>query len=81
MGVKAGVVEKSGSWYSYGDQRIGQGKENTRKFLMENLDMAAEIEEKIRSDAGLIDIEALTQEEKTMTEGQDDAPPMEEAAG
>ena len=81
LGVKAGVVEKSGSWYSYGDQRIGQGNENTRKFLMENLDMAAEIEEKIRSDAGLIDIEALTQEEKTMTEGQDDAPPMEEAAG
>ena len=57
LGVKAGVVEKSGSWYSYGTQRIGQGKENTRKFLLENMDMADEIEEKVRADAGLVDIE------------------------
>ncbi|MDA8539362.1 recombinase RecA [Alphaproteobacteria bacterium] len=80
LGVKAGVVEKSGSWYSYGTQRIGQGKENTRKFLLENMDMANEIEEKVRADAGLVDIEELTQEEAKMTEGQDDEPPMEEAA-
>lgn len=80
LGVKAGVVEKSGSWYSYGAQRIGQGKENTRKFLLENMDMADEIEEKVRADAGLVDIEELTQEEAKMTEGQDDEPPMEEAA-
>ena len=79
LGVKAGVVEKSGSWYSYGTQRIGQGKENTRKFLLENPDMADEIEEKVRADAGLVDIEELTQEESKMTEGQDDVPPMEEA--
>mgnify|MGYP001348105712 CR=1 FL=1 len=81
LGVKANVVEKSGSWYSYGPQRIGQGKENTRKFLMENPDIAADIEEKIRADAGLIDIEALTQEETYMAEGQDDEPSVEEAAG
>ena len=80
LGVKAGVVEKSGSWYSYGTQRIGQGKENTRKFLLEKPDMADEIEEKVRADAGLVDIEELTQEESKMTEGQDDEPPMEEAA-
>ena len=80
LGVKAGVVEKSGSWYSYGTQRIGQGKENTRTFLLENMDMADEIEEKVRADAGLVDIEELTQEEAKMTEGQDDEPPMEEAA-
>jgi recombination protein RecA len=80
LGVKAGVVEKSGSWYSYGTQRIGQGKENTRKFLLENMDMADEIEEKVRADAGLVDIEELTQEEAKMTEGQDDEPPIEEAA-
>lgn len=80
LGVKAGVVEKSGSWYSYGAQRIGQGKENTRKFLLENMDMADEIEEKVRADAGLVDIEELTQEEAKMTEGQDDEPPIEEAA-
>jgi recombination protein RecA len=80
LGVKAGVVEKSGSWYSYGTQRIGQGKENTRKFLLENMDMADEIEEKVRADAGLVDIEELTQDEAKMTEGQDDEPPIEEAA-
>ena len=81
LGVKANVVEKSGSWYSYGSQRIGQGKENTRKFLIENPDMAAEIEEKIRADAGLIDIEALTQDEAKMAEGQDEEPAVEEVAG
>mgnify|MGYP001192442123 FL=1 len=81
LGVKANVVEKSGSWYSYGPQRIGQGKENTRKFLIENPDIAAEIEEKIRADAGLVDVEALTQEEAHMAEGQDDEPSVEEAAG
>ncbi len=80
LGVKANVVEKSGSWYSYGTQRIGQGKENTRKFLLENPDMAAEIEEKVRADAGLIDIEALTGEEVKLAEGQDEEPPAEEAA-
>ncbi len=84
LGVKAGVVEKSGSWYSYGPQRIGQGKENARSFLAENPDVADEIETKIRSDTGLIDIEALTQDEAKMAEGQDEAPeepPAEEAAG
>ena len=80
LGVKAGVVEKSGSWYSYGPQRVGQGKENTRKFLLENPDIAAEIEEKIRADAGLVDIEELTKDEAEMAEGQDDEPPMEEVA-
>ena len=81
LGVKANVVEKSGSWYSYGPQRIGQGKENTRKFLIENPDIAVEIEEKIRADAGLVDVEALTQEEAHMAEGQDEEPSVEEAAG
>ena len=85
LGVKAEVVEKSGSWYSYGSQRIGQGKENARQFLEDNPEIASEIEEKIRSDAGLIDIEALTQEEKALSEGQDeppiDEPPIEEATG
>ncbi len=59
LGVKAEVVDKSGSWYSYGDQRIGQGKENARQFLKDNPDIAAEIEEKVRADAGLVDVEPL----------------------
>ena len=59
LGVKAEVVEKSGSWYSYGDERIGQGRENVRKFLLENPEMADEIERKIRMNEGLIDDELL----------------------
>ena len=50
LGVQAGVVEKSGSWFSYGGQRIGQGRENAKKFLLENPDIADEIEAKIRAE-------------------------------
>ena len=53
LGVKAGVVEKSGSWYSYGDERIGQGRENAKSFLKENTGIAYEIEDKIRGAHGL----------------------------
>jgi len=81
LGVKGDIIEKSGSWYSYGPQRIGQGKENARKFLIENPDMAAEVEEKIRAQAGLVDIEELTKDEAAMTEGQDDEPIIGEVAG
>nr|WP_228073445.1 recombinase RecA [Kordiimonas pumila] len=54
LGVKAGVVEKSGSWYSHSSQRIGQGRENAKKFLLENPDIANEIESSIRQNAGLV---------------------------
>ncbi|MFP6726292.1 MAG: recombinase RecA [Alphaproteobacteria bacterium] len=54
LGVKAGVVEKSGSWFSCGDQRIGQGRENAKEFLTENPDIAEEIEAAVRANAGLI---------------------------
>jgi recombination protein RecA len=81
LGVKGDIIEKSGSWYSYGPQRIGQGKENARKFLIENPDMAAEVEEKIRAQAGLVDIEELTKDEAAMAEGQDDEPIIGEVAG
>ncbi|KNG92411.1 recombinase RecA [Pseudaestuariivita atlantica] len=53
LGVKAGVVEKSGSWFSYGDERIGQGRENAKTFLKENTRIANEIEDKIRAAHGL----------------------------
>jgi recombination protein RecA len=48
LGVKEGIVEKSGAWYSYNGDRIGQGKENVRNFLKENPDIAQEIESKVR---------------------------------
>ncbi|MBP9182334.1 MAG: recombinase RecA [Fuscovulum sp.] len=53
IGVKAGVVEKSGSWYSFRDERIGQGRENAKTFLKSNPAIAAEIEDKIRAANGL----------------------------
>src|SRR5215813_575046 len=54
LGVKAGVVEKSGAWFSYDSQRIGQGRENAKAFLKQNPDMAQKIESAIRQNAGLI---------------------------
>tara|TARA_B100000678_G_scaffold130975_2_gene109507 strand:- start:2054 stop:3142 length:1089 start_codon:yes stop_codon:yes gene_type:complete len=54
LGVKADVVEKSGSWFSYGGERLGQGRENSKKFLRENPAIAHEIEDSIRKHAGLI---------------------------
>jgi recombination protein RecA len=53
LGVKAGIVEKSGSWYSFKDERIGQGRENAKQFLKANAAVAAEIEDKIRAANGL----------------------------
>ncbi|WP_209596312.1 recombinase RecA [Ruegeria sp. HKCCSP351] len=53
LGVKAGVVEKSGSWFSYGDERIGQGRENAKQYLRENSRVALDIEDKIRAAHGL----------------------------
>ncbi|GGF51388.1 MULTISPECIES: recombinase RecA [Mameliella] len=53
LGVKAGVVDKSGSWFSYGDERIGQGRENAKTYLRENPRVALEIEDKIRAAHGL----------------------------
>ncbi len=54
LGVKAGVVEKSGAWFSYDSQRIGQGRENAKTFLKNNPDIANKIEGMIRQNAGLI---------------------------
>jgi len=54
LGVKANVIEKSGAWFSYNGQRIGQGRENAKQFLKENKDVAAEIERVIRSNAGIV---------------------------
>ncbi|HIF54618.1 MAG TPA: recombinase RecA [Methylococcaceae bacterium] len=51
LGVKYGLIQKAGSWYSYGKDKIGQGKENVKKFLVENPDKAQEIEAKIRAEA------------------------------
>jgi recombination protein RecA len=59
LGVKGGVVEKSGSWFSYDSQRIGQGRENVREFLKQNPDIANRIESAVRKNAGPIAEELL----------------------
>jgi len=54
LGVKAGVVEKSGAWFSFDSQRLGQGRENAKAYLKANLEIADRIEKSIRENAGLI---------------------------
>jgi len=69
LGVKAEIVDKSGSWFSYGDQRIGQGRENAKQFLRDNPEIADEIERAVRKNAGLISETLLAEP----------APPVQEA--
>ena len=71
LGVKANVVEKSGAWFSYDSQRLGQGRENAKTFLKDNPEIAAEIEGKIRQNAGLLIAEL---------QGNDDVSASEDAA-
>ncbi|HEY7609933.1 MAG TPA: recombinase RecA [Alphaproteobacteria bacterium] len=54
MGVAAGIIEKSGAWFSFDDQRIGQGRENAKQFLKENPDIAGKIEAQLRENAGAL---------------------------
>lgn len=64
MGVEMGIIDKAGSWYSYGDDRLGQGRENAKKFLEENPDIMEEIDRKIREGLGLIEEEIATGDEE-----------------
>jgi recombination protein RecA len=54
LGVKAGIVEKSGAWFSFDSQRIGQGRENAKQFLRDHKDVADEIERRVRGDSGVV---------------------------
>ena len=55
LGVSADIIEKSGSWFSYNNQRIGQGRENVKNFLNENSEIATEIEDKIKGNTVLVE--------------------------
>ena len=68
LGVKAGVIDKSGSWFSFGDQRIGQGRDNVREFLKKNADIAGQIEAAVRGKSEVIEEELLV----GPTEGEDE---------
>jgi recombination protein RecA len=72
LGVKANVVEKSGSWFSYDSQRIGQGRENAKQFLKDNPDMAARIEAAVRQNSGIL-AEVALQGEKEEDDDADEA--------
>src|SRR5271169_770320 len=73
LGVKAGVVEKSGAWFSYDSQRIGQGRENAKVFLKSNPDIANKIEMAVRQNAGLIAEKIPAGEEGEKADEEDDA--------
>ena len=59
LGVKANIVEKSGAWFSYNGEKLGQGRENAKQALRDNPALADEIEKKIRADAGHLTTEML----------------------
>ena len=63
LGVKAGIVEKAGAWFSYKGEKLGQGRENAKLFLKENPAVAEEIENKIRADAGHLTTEMIGDDE------------------
>ncbi|OYV67205.1 MAG: DNA recombination/repair protein RecA, partial [Acidiphilium sp. 21-66-27] len=62
LGVKAGIVEKSGAWFSCDSQRIGQGRENAKQFLRDNPEVAGSIEQRIRGQANLVEASMITDE-------------------
>jgi recombination protein RecA len=68
LGSEMGVIEKSGAWYSYGDMRLGQGKENSKQFLAENADVAGEVDARVRVALGMVD-----SEEESSGDGASDA--------
>ena len=79
LGVEHGIVQKSGAWFSYGDLRLGQGKENSKQFLVDNPDIAEEIDAQLRVALGLVEEDA---EVEIASEGEAEEPaPAEASAG
>ncbi len=66
IGSELDIVQKSGSWYSYNDERVGQGRENAKQFLKENPDIRLEIQQKIREHYGLDGEKTVTEEQMKM---------------
>jgi recombination protein RecA len=71
LGSEMDVIEKSGAWYSYGDMRLGQGKENAKNFLAENPDVAAEVDARVRAALGMGDDTEAAEDENEGDEGED----------
>jgi len=76
LGVKAGIVEKSGAWFSYNSERLGQGRENSKQFLLDHPEIMEEIELTLRQNAGLI-AETLLEGEVEKPDPEEETPPSE----
>ena len=81
--VALDIIHKSGAWFSYGDQRIGQGRENTRKYLKENPEIAAEIDKLVRAElmgknAPIVQSASDDDEEKPTDDSMDDLPNLDD---
>jgi len=71
IAAEAGIIEKSGAWYSYGKERIGQGRENAKLYLKDHPDMSAEVEARVKQHLGVSSIEpggAVADEESAASE-------------
>jgi recombination protein RecA len=69
IGAEAGIIDRSGAWYSYGKERIGQGRENAKLYLKDHDDVAAEIEEKVRAVLGIEEEKPEEESRETTTDG------------
>jgi recombination protein RecA len=69
VAVENNIIEKSGTWFSYGEERLGQGRENVKRFLFENPDMYKEIEIKVRKALGIIQVKPVVEEKKEVKTG------------
>jgi len=71
VAVEKNIIEKSGAWYSYNNERIGQGRENARRFLIENTEIAAKLEERLRKELSLLTPSALANAAEAPTPDSD----------
>jgi recombination protein RecA len=74
LGVKAGIVEKSGAWFSYDSQRLGQGRENAKAYLKANPEVANKIESQLRQNSGILAeqiLEAVSPTAEDLDEGEE----------
>ena len=81
LGVAANLIEKSGSWYSYQGQRIGQGRENAKSFMMENPNIANDVEHALRQNAGLFETVLLDTVSEAAAKDDNDTFDHDEAEG
>ena len=79
LGVAGNLVEKSGSWFSYDGQRIGQGRDNAKIFLKENPELAAKLEAQLRQNAGFVAEQLLVAPSAEEKKEAEDTPPLEDS--